>query len=160
MSDSGRYQQPTNAEAGDVDIAGTVQIEDSSGADVDPATEGTAGAISTAVQAVQDALVSVATDRLRVRPESFGPFTARTTQTSTPAAVSPGARGGPVTVVVDSTGSGTLTVGVSTDGGTTVDRFTESYTSAGLKLEVAGFGFVEAEADSNLNAVVLSAKGS
>jgi len=159
MSDSGKYRQPTDAETGAVDIAGSVQLENSSGVDVDPATEGTVSAIQTATKALEDALVSVAVDRLRVRPESFGPFTARTTQTATAVAVSPGARGGPVTVVVDANGSGTLTIGVSTDGGTTVDRFTQSYSGDGLKVEVAGYGYVEAEADSNLNGLVLSSKG-
>jgi len=159
MSDSGRYRQPTEAEAGDVDIAGSVKLENTSGADVDPATEGTVSAIQAATKALEDALVSVAVDRLRVRPESFGPFSARTTQTATTVAVSPGARGGPVTVVVDANGSGTLTVGVSTDGGTTVDEFTESYTTDGTTVEVAGFGYVEVSADSNLNGLVLSSKG-
>lgn len=43
-----------------------IQLENSSGTNIDPATEGTLNAIKTAAQALDDALVSNATDEIRV----------------------------------------------------------------------------------------------
>jgi hypothetical protein len=109
---------------------------------------------------LQSALdVSGATVTTTTDAADAGPFTARTTSTSTTVSVNPGRFGDETAVHVDASGSGTLTVGVSTDGGTTADERTLSYDSTGLLETVPGFGYVEASANQNLNALSLSAKG-
>lgn len=134
-----------------------VGVEDSTGTQVDPATESTLADVLTELQSALD--VSGATVPTTTDAADAGPFTARTTSTSTTVSVNPGRFGDETAVHVDASGSGTLTVGVSTDGGTTVDERTLSYDSTGLLETVPGFGYVEASANQNLNALSLSAKG-
>jgi len=134
-----------------------VGVEDSTGTQVDPATESTLADVLTELQSALD--VSGATVTTTTDAADAGPFTARTTSTSTTVSVNPGRFGDETAVHVDASGSGTLTVGVSTDGGTTVDERTLSYDSTGLLETVPGFGYVEASANHNLNALSLSAKG-
>jgi hypothetical protein len=140
-----------------VDQQTPVAVEDSSGTQIDPATESTLADVLTEVQSALD--VSGATVTTTTDATDAGPFTARTTSVSTTVSVNPGRFGGETAVHVDASGAGTLTVGVSTDGGTTVDERTLSYDDTGLLETVPGFGYVEAFADSNLNALTLSAKG-
>jgi citrate lyase gamma subunit len=134
-----------------------VGVEDSTGTQVDPATENTLADVLTELQSALD--VSGATVTTTTDAADAGPVTARTTSTSTTVSVAPGRFGDETAVHVDASGSGTLTVGVSTDGGTTVDERTLSYDSTGLLETVPGFGYVEASANQNLNALSLSAKG-
>jgi len=163
----------TVTDDGSLNIAGTVTVteastlaveqqtpvglENGAGTQVDPATESTLADVLTELQSALD--VSGATVTTTTDAADAGPFTARTTSTSTTVSVNPGRFGDDTAVHVDATGSGTLTVGVSTDGGTTVDERTLSYDSTGLLETVPGFGYVEASANQNLNALSLSAKG-
>jgi len=134
-----------------------VGVENGAGTQVDPATEPTLSDVLSELQGALD--VSGATVTTTTDGADAGPFTARTTSVSTTVSVNPGRFGGEIAVHVDASGSGTLTVGVSTDGGTTVDERTLSYDSTGLLETVPGFGYVEASADQNLTALSLSAKG-
>jgi len=119
-----------------------------------PVQEDTALDVSAATLDVSAATVTQTTDGT-----DAGPYQDRTTGTGTTVSVNPGRFGGEVSIVVDATGSGTLTVGVSNDGGSTVDEFTVSYDSSGTNETVPGYGYVEATADQNINAVSISAKG-
>ena len=89
-----------------------------------------------------------------------GPYVDRVTTVGSNASVSPGRHGQPVTIVADTSGTATLTVEVSADGGTNWDAYTVSIGGAeGVKEEVSGFADVRARVDQNLNALALSAKG-
>jgi len=140
-----------------VEQQAAVQLADATDTTISPAEDSTVQDVLTELQSaldVSDATVTTTTDSA-----DAGPFTARTTATSTTVSVEPGRFGDETAVHVDASGSGTLTVGVSTDGGTTVDERTLSYDSTGLLETVPGFGYVEASANQNLNALSLSAKG-
>jgi len=134
-----------------------VRAEDSTGTTINPAEDSTVQDVVNELQSPLD--VSGATVTTTTDSSDAGPFTARTTSVSTTVSVKPGRFGDETAVHVDASGSGTLTVGVSTDGGTTVDERTLSYDSTGLLETVPGFGYVEASANQNLNALSLSAKG-
>jgi len=149
ISDVEAFQGASSVEAGDVEVIAY------SGGNIPVVEQGTVTvSISGEPLDVSDATVTTTTDSA-----DAGPFTARTTATSTTVSVAPGRFGDETAVHVDASGSGTLTVGVSTDGGTTVDERTLSYDSTGVLESVPGFGYVEASANQNLNALSLSAKG-
>jgi len=104
--------------------------------------------------------VSAATVSQTTDTSDAGPYADRVTATGTYAMISPGRHGQPVTIVADTSGTATLTIEVSVDGGANWDAFTVSIGGAeGVKKEVSGFGDVRASVDQNLNALALSAKG-
>ena len=107
-----------------------VGVEDSQGAQVDP-----------------------------VDAADLGPYSDRVTATGTYATISPGTYGDEAVVVVDANGAGTLSVEVSVDGGTNWDVYTVDYDIAGTIERVPGYADVRAQADANLNALTVSAKG-
>jgi len=104
--------------------------------------------------------VSAATVSQTTDSTDAGPYTDRVTIAGDFATVSPGRHGQPVTIIADTSGTATLTVEVSADGGANWDAYTVSIGGAeGAKEEVSGFGDVRASVDQNLNALSLSAKG-
>jgi len=104
--------------------------------------------------------VSAATVSQTTDSTDAGPYTDRVNTAGSNATISPGRHGQPVTIVADTSGTATLTVEVSVDGGTTWDAYTVSIGGAeGVKEEVSGFGDVRASVDQNLNALSISAKG-
>lgn len=89
----------------------------------------------------------------------MGPFHDRVTAVATYATVNPGAYGSTATIVADTTGAATLTVEVSNDGATW-DAYTVDIADAGgAREEVAGYAYVRAQVDANLNGLQISAKG-
>lgn len=102
-------------------------------------------------------------NRVGVDVEAFSDlatYSDRQTTTGNTASVSPGADGPAVEIVADTSGSATLTVEVSQDGGTNWDSYTVSIADAsGHKETVRGFADVRASVNQNLNALSISAKG-
>lgn len=86
-----------------------------------------------------------------------GPQSDSTTSTGTNVSVTHA--DGPVGIVVEASGAGVLTVGVSHDGGTTWTSYDLDYTTDGLRETVHGFTDVRAAASANLTRLSIAAKG-
>lgn len=134
----------------------TVTVDDDGTLTLDAASQNTLPTEQQSPVGVED---SAGTQVDPVDEASMGPYTDRVTATATYATISPGVYGDPATIVVDAAGAGTLTIEVSVDGGGTWNAYTVSYDSDGVAEEVHGYADVRAQADANLNALVVSAKG-
>lgn len=158
----GRESLPNRVE---FDSGQPAVLEDTAGNEVDPATEQTLGSIDgkVATETTLSAVDSKLGGTLTVEPD-VTTATATDSGTGGPnaAAVTLGPDRTLLDVHVDTSGSATLTVEVSTDGGGTWLTFhTQDYASATTEVEQfrCAFDDVRAHLDQNRNGVTISAKG-